>query len=52
VPGTQHDVDFMEKDSKRFADSGGWGWAVFKYDAASDTFFLRATQRILERRAV
>ena len=23
VPGTQHDVDFMVKDSKRFADSGG-----------------------------
>jgi hypothetical protein len=38
VPGAQHDVDFMEKDSKRFADSGGWGWAVFDYDAASDTF--------------
>jgi cytochrome P460 len=38
VPGTQHDVDFMMKDSKRFADSGGWGWAVFDYDAASDTF--------------
>jgi len=19
-------------------DSGGWGWAAFKYDAASDTF--------------
>jgi Cytochrome P460 len=38
VPGTQHDVDFMEKDSKRFADSGGWGWAVFDYDTASNTF--------------
>jgi hypothetical protein len=38
VPGTQHDVDFMMKDSKRFADSGGWGWAVFNYDAASNTF--------------
>lgn len=38
VPGTLHDVDFMVKDSKRFADSGGWGWAVFKYDAASGTF--------------
>src|SRR5213080_3938978 len=24
-----HDVDFMVKDSKRFADSGGWGWAAF-----------------------
>ena len=38
VPGTQHDVDFMVKDSKRFADSGGWGYAVFDYDAKSDTF--------------
>jgi hypothetical protein len=38
VPGSQHDVDFMVKDSKRFADSGGWGWAVFEYDAASDAF--------------
>ena len=38
VPGTLHDVDFMDKDSKRFADSGGWGYAAFKYSAASDTF--------------
>ena len=38
VPGTQHDMDFMVKDSERFADSGGWGWATFDYDAASDAF--------------
>ena len=38
VPDTQHDADFMVKDSKRFADSGGWGYAVFDYDTASDTF--------------
>jgi hypothetical protein len=38
VPGTQHDVDFMVKDSKRFPNSGGWGWAVFDYDAVSGTF--------------
>jgi hypothetical protein len=38
VPGTLDDVDFMMKDSKRFADSGGWGYAVFEYDAATDTF--------------
>src|SRR6267154_1241395 len=38
VPGTQHDVDFMVKDSKRFADSGGWGYAAFEYNAASDMF--------------
>ncbi len=40
VPGPQHDVDFMVKDSKRFADSGGWGYGVFEYDAASDKFRL------------
>ncbi len=38
VPSTLHDVDFMVKDSKRFSDSGGWGYAEFEYDAASDTF--------------
>jgi hypothetical protein len=38
VPGTLANVDFMVKDSKRFADSGGWGWAAFNYDDASDTF--------------
>jgi hypothetical protein len=38
VPNTLHDVDFMVKDSKRFADSGGWGYAVFDYDAKSDRF--------------
>ena len=38
VPGRLLNVDFMVKASKRFADSGGWGYAVFDYDAASDTF--------------
>ena len=38
VPGKLLNVDFMVKDSKRFADSGGWGYAVFDYDSASDTF--------------
>jgi hypothetical protein len=38
VGGALHDVDFMVKDSKRFADGGGWGYAMFKYDPASDTF--------------
>ena len=40
VAGTLHDVDFMVKDSKRFSDSGGWGYGEFEYDAASDTFRL------------
>lgn len=38
VPGKLLNVDFMVKDSKRFADSGGWGWAVFDYDAAANKF--------------
>ena len=38
VPGTQHDVDFMVKDSKKFADGDGWGFAAFNHDTASDTF--------------
>jgi hypothetical protein len=40
VPGTLVNIDFIEKDSKRFpdGDSGGWGYAVFDYNAASDTF--------------
>ena len=35
VPGTLHDVDFMVKDSKRFKDSGGWGYGAFEYDSGS-----------------
>lgn len=38
VPGTQHDVDLMVKDSRRFADSGGWGYGALEYDATSRTF--------------
>jgi hypothetical protein len=38
VPDTLHDVDFMVRDSQRFASTGNWGYAEFDYDAASDTF--------------
>ena len=38
VPVNLVNVDFMVKDSKRFADSGGWGWAVFDYETESDSF--------------
>ena len=38
VPGRLVNVDFMVKDSKRFADSGGWGYAVFVYDTASNGY--------------
>ena len=38
VPGVLSEVEFIEKDAKRFADTNGWGYAAFKYDAASDAF--------------
>jgi hypothetical protein len=38
VPGIQHDVDFMVKDAKRFADGNGWGYGAFEYDAATGAF--------------
>ena len=38
VPGSLSDVDFMEKDSKKFANNGGWGYAQFNYDAATGSF--------------
>jgi hypothetical protein len=38
VPDVFKQAFVMEKDSKRFPKSGGWGYAVFNYDAASDTF--------------
>ena len=38
VPDVLKDVGFMAKDGKRFADSGGWGYGMFNYDRASDTF--------------
>jgi hypothetical protein len=38
VPGVLTEVEFIEKNTKRFADSNGWGYGVFDYDAASDTF--------------
>jgi hypothetical protein len=38
VPDSLHDVDLMEKDSKKFPDTGGWGYAQFNYDPGSDAF--------------
>ena len=37
VPDTLKSLSFIEKDSKRFKDSGGWGYAQFQNDAGSDT---------------
>jgi hypothetical protein len=38
VPGDLAQVEFIVKDSKRFSDTHGWGYAMFDYDAASGTF--------------
>jgi Cytochrome P460 len=38
VPGPLTEFEFIEKDSTRFADAHGWGYAAFKHDAASDEF--------------
>ena len=38
VPASLKNVFFIEKDSGRFPDSGGWGYALFNYDAASGSF--------------
>jgi len=38
VPDVFSQAFVMEKDSKRFSKSGGWGYAVFNYDAATDKF--------------
>ena len=38
VPDTLAGVGCMVKDSSRFTDTGGWGYAQFDYDPASDTF--------------
>jgi len=39
VPDVLAQVFVMEKDTRRFPkNGGGWGYAVFNYDAASDKF--------------
>jgi hypothetical protein len=38
VPASLHDVDFMLKDSQKYADSGGWAYAEFDYAPTTDTF--------------
>src|SRR5271168_2699182 len=38
VPGPLFEVEFIQKDSKKFADSNNWGYAAFNYDDASAKF--------------
>lgn len=43
IPGALKDVAFMLKDAERFPDAGGWGYALFDYDSASDRFTPNGT---------
>jgi hypothetical protein len=38
IPAVQTEVSFMAKDSKRFPDTNGWGYATFEYDGESGAF--------------
>ena len=38
VPDVFSQAFVMEKDGQKFSKSGGWGYALFNYDAASDKF--------------
>jgi len=38
VPDVFTQAFVIEKDGKRYSKSGGWGYAVFNYEAASDQF--------------
>ena len=38
VPDVFTQAFVIEKDSKRFPKTGGWGYALFNYDAAADKF--------------
>jgi Cytochrome P460 len=38
VPDIFTQAFIIEEDSKRFRQIGGWGYALFNYEAASDTF--------------
>ena len=43
VPDVFTQAFVMEKDSPRFPKSGGWGYALFNYDAASGSFAADAS---------
>jgi len=43
VPGALKDINFMVKDGRRFANTAGWGYAKFNYDAATDRFMPEGT---------
>ena len=44
VPDVFTQAFVMEKDSKRFPKSGGWGYAVFNYDARIGQVYARSQE--------
>ncbi len=40
VPDALHGVDFMQKDSKKFADTHGWGYAQFPHPTRSSPWAM------------
>jgi hypothetical protein len=43
VPNTLKRIGFIEKDSKRFPETNGWGFAQFTYNPATASFALEET---------
>jgi hypothetical protein len=41
VPGTATNIQFMVKDSKKYAATGGWGFAHFKDGKPGDEAFMK-----------
>lgn len=35
---TPNGISFMLKDTRRFPDTDGWGYATFKYDPKAESF--------------
>jgi hypothetical protein len=42
VPGTQTNIQFMVKDSKKYAATGGWGFATFVDGKAADAESMKS----------
>src|SRR5574341_2583599 len=38
IPDVLRRVEYMRKDSRRFGDTGGWGFASFSYDSGTSKF--------------
>ena len=51
VPDVFTQAFVIEKDGKRFPKSGGWGYALFNYEAASDKFTADPSPRTAGTRA-